>query len=404
MTDTRRASHTRPGLALATLALGEFVIGTAELVVVGVLDLVADDMSVSISAAGLLVTAYALGISIGGPILTLLTTQVSRRALLCSALTVFVGGNLLVAVAASFEMLLVARVITGSIHGLFVGVASVVAAGLVSPQRQGRAVSMVFGGIAVSTVLGVPLGTLVGQAIGWQAAFLGIVGLGVAALAATLAFVPPVAARGSGNFAGQTRAAFAPRVLAMLAIGLLLLGGQFTAFTYLAPFLDEVTDVAGGQVSLYLLIFGVASTVGVVLGGRAADRNPTRTLVTATALLVAALLALYLLGSSPILAGLAIAAWGLVGFGLVPAFQLRVITLAGSGGDLAATLGASAVNAGIAGGALIGGWALAAHGVDAVVLTGALICALALPATWASRFLRAPRQPAETTGNSGRAG
>ncbi|MDP8929023.1 MAG: MFS transporter [Actinomycetota bacterium] len=364
--------------------------GTTELIVVGVLNLIADDLAVSISTAGQLVAAYALGISIGAPILTALTSRVDRRFLLRLSLAAFVAGNILAVAAVGFDMLVVARVLTGSLHGLFIAVAFVAAAALVPADRQGSAMSIVIGGIAVSTVVGVPLGTLIGQVLGWRAAFIAIVILGAGALVSTLTFVPNITGRGRGGFGAQARAALAPRVLAMLAVGLLLLGGQFTALTYLAPYLAEVTGISGGVLSGFLLAFGVATAAGSFLGGRAADRSPATALIAANGLLVLALGALYLVGSSPVLVVVALTAWGLVGFGLVPALQVRVISLAGSGGDLGATLGVSAVNAGIAGGSLIGGWALATGGVDAAVVVAAAICALALPATWATRFLKVP--------------
>ncbi len=352
---------------------------------------------VSVSSAGQLVTAYALGIAVGAPILTVLTTRFGRRLVLRVALAAFVAGNVLAALATSFGMLLVARVLTGSVHGLFIGVASVIAAGLVAPERRGQAISMVFGGIAVSTVLGVPAGTLIGQTLGWQAAFVAIVALGVIALVASLLFIPTVAGRGGGALRMQAGAAFAPRVLAMLGVGLLLMGGQFTAFTYLTPFLAKVTGVSGGVVSVFLLAFGLAAAAGTFVGGRAADRSTSATLLVANAVLIGALGALYLVGASPVLVILALAAWGFAGFALIPALQLRVIMLAGAGGDLAATLGASAVDAGIAAGSLIGGAVLASHGASATVVTATILCALAIPATWATRFLAPPTQMSRAT-------
>ena len=381
--------------ALAALGLGAFVIGTAELVVVGILNLIAASQHVSVSSAGLLVTSYALGIAIGAPLMTALTIRVDRRLLLCVALATFLLGNLLAAFATAFGVLLVARVLTGTIHGLFIGVACAVAAALVPPERRGQAVSMIFGGIAVSTVLGVPLGTLIGQAMGWQAAFAGIVGLSAVALAATLVFVPTVEGSGSGTLASQSRHAFAPRVLAMLGVGLLLMGGQFTAFTYLTPFTEQVTAIPVGAVSVFLLIFGVSSAVGTFGGGKLADRNASATLLAGNVILVLTLGLLYLVGGNAVMVALALVAWGLVGFGVIPSLQLRVITLAGTGGDLAATLGASAVNAGIAAGAVLGGWVLSGHGVRAVPLAAVIVCAVALPATWATRWLKVPPAPAE---------
>ncbi|MET9255141.1 MFS transporter [Streptomyces sp. NPDC003717] len=384
------AGASRGRYALAALALGAFAIGTAELVVVGVLNQIAGDLDVSEGTAGLLVTAYALGISLGGPVMTAATIRLPRRLLLWLALAVFILGNVLAVFAGAFGMLLVARVVTGAIHGLFIGVASAVAAGLVPAERRGQAVSMVFGGIAVSTVVGVPLGTLIGQSAGWQAAFVGVIVLGALALAATLAAVPAVGGSGSGGLGAQAKYAFAPPVLAMLATGLLVMGGQFTAFTFLAPFLEDVTGISGGAISGFLLIFGVASAVGTFAGGKFADRNADATLLVGNTVLVLALGALYLVGSNPVLVALALAGWGLVGFGVVPSLQLRVISLAGPGGDLAATLGASAVNAGIAAGAAVGGWAVSAYGAENVPLAALVICLVALPATWATRFLRVP--------------
>jgi MFS transporter, DHA1 family, inner membrane transport protein len=384
------AGATRSNLALAALALGAFAIGTAELVVVGILNLIAKDTSVSVSSAGQLVTAYALGIAIGAPLLTVLTGRFGRRLVLRLSLVAFVAGNALAVGAVSFHMLLLARVITGSVHGLFIGVASVIAAGLVAAEHRGRAISMVFGGIAVSTVVGVPVGTLIGQMLGWRAAFAAVVILAVVALVASLLFIPPVGGRSSGKLRSQAHAAFAPRVLGMLGTGLLLMGAQFTAFTYLAPFLSQVTGVSGGLVSVFLLVFGLAAAAGTFLGGWAADRSATTALLVANVVLLGALGALYLVGATPVLVLFALAAWGFAGFAIIPALQLRVINLAGTGGDLAATLGASAVNAGIAAGSLIGGFVLARHGASAPLVVAVILCALAIPATWATRFFTPP--------------
>jgi DHA1 family inner membrane transport protein len=380
----------RSQLALATLMLGAFVVGTAELVIVGVLPLVADDMSVSISTAGQLVTAYALGISFGGPILNAITTRFGRRFLAWMCLTCYIAGNVLAVAASGFGMLVAARFITGSIHGLFIGIASVVAASVVPEERKGRAMSMVFGGIAVATVLGIPLGTLIGQTLGWRATFTGIIILGCLALMATIVFVPPVEGSGMGGLAEQARCAFAPRVLAMLAVGFTLMCGQFTVFTYLASWLGDVTDISGGLVSAFLLAFGIASAAGTFIGGMMADRSTTTTLWGGNALVILALGLLYLVGSIPILVALALGVWGLLMFAILPSLQVRVIGLAGVGGNLAATLSASAANAGIAIGALIGGWVVANHGVHPLILVGLVISAIALPAAWATQWLRAP--------------
>jgi DHA1 family inner membrane transport protein len=364
-------------------------------------------MAISIGTAGTLVTAYALGISIGGPALTAMSMRFGRRRLLWLSLATYVAGNVLAVVAVDFGMLLVARVLTGALHGLFIGVAFAVAAALVPPERMGRAISVVFGGIAVSTALGVPLGTLIGQELGWQAAFVAIVVLGIVALAAALVFVPSIENSGMGGFAAQARHALAPRVLAVLGVGFLVMGGQFAALTYLAPFLERVTGISGGLIGVFLLAYGVANAVGTFTGGRFADRGAAATLVVANVLLIVAIGTLYLAGSTPIVVALALGLWGLVGFGLVPSLQYRVVSLAGPGKDLAATLPTSAVTAGIAAGALIGGWALTRGGVDSAVLAASVMCAIALPATWATGWLRAPAvggKPAVATPTEAAAG
>lgn len=387
--------------ALVALFLGAFVVGSAELVVVGVLDLIADDLDVSISTAGTLVTSYALGISIGGPVLTAVTIRFGRRPLLWVSLGAYVAGNVLAVVAVDFGMLLLARVLTGALHGLFIGTAFAVAAGMVPAEKMGRAISVVFGGIAVSTALGVPLGTLIGRELGWQSAFVAIIVAGAVALASALVLIPSVPNAGAGGFGDQARHALSPRVLAVLGVGLLVMGGQFATLTYLTPFLDEVTGISGGAISLFLLAYGIANAIGTFAGGWAADKSPTRTLLVADVLLIAALVLLWAAGASPVLVAVALTLWGLVGFGLVPSLQHRVVSLAGPGRDLAAILPASAVTAGIALGALIGGWAVAASGVSAAVVTGFVIVAIALPLIWATNFLTVPaaaEAPAQEAG------
>jgi DHA1 family inner membrane transport protein len=373
--------------ALAALMFGAFAMGTAELIIVGILDQVALALGISVSQAGGLVTSYALGIAIGGPVATALTGGAPRQSVLIGALAVFVLGALVMVVGSSVPVLLAARFMTGTVHGLFIGAACMVAASVAAPGGQGRAIGLVIGGIAVSTVVGVPLGVLVARAAGWEAAFVGTGALGLLALAATAAFVPATPASGQGRLFGQMREAVAPRVLALLGIGFLLIGGQFLLFTYLVPYLQDVTGVTGNWVSAFLLAYGVACTAGTFVGGRFADWSASKTLIGANAALVAILGAVYLLGGSPALIALALAAWGIVGFGLIPALQFRVITLAGRGGDLAATLSASVINVGIAAGSLVGGFVLARDGAAAVALAAMGVCALALPATWATRHL-----------------
>ncbi|MEV0197868.1 MFS transporter [Nonomuraea sp. NPDC050691] len=376
-------SRTRANLALLVLFLATFVLGSTELVIVGVLDLIAGDTGVSVGTAGTLVTAYALGLCLGGPALTVATIRLPRRTLLWACMLAFLLATLAMVVTTGFGLLLVARAAAGALHGAFVGAAFAAVGAVVPAHRMGQGISVVLGGIAVSTAMGVPIGTLVGRTLGWRGAFVAIVVVGAVVLAGLLLLMPAVAAPADApGLRAQARSAFAPRVLVMLAVGVLLLGGQFTVFTYITPFLLQVTGISGAQVSGFLLAYGVATAIGTFAGGWAADRDAPRTLLAANVVLVLALGLLYLAGAVPALAAVALLVWGLVGFGLVPALQYRVATLAGPARDLAASLPASAVNAGIAVGALLGGWTLTGSGLSAVVVVGVLMCLACLPLTW----------------------
>ncbi|WP_052441721.1 MFS transporter, partial [Streptacidiphilus anmyonensis] len=375
----------RVRLALATLFLGAFVMGSAELVVVGLLDRVAHDTRTSLDTAGLLVTAYALGISLGGPLLTAATMRLRRRTAVWLSLAGYAAGNLLAAVSGGFAALLVVRAGTGALQGLFLGAAFSVAGRLVPAERLGRAIAVVFGGIASATALGVPLGTLAGQRFGWQWTFAAIGGLSLLALLAALLLLPATPETPAPGPAGQARYAFAPRVLALLGVGFLLMGGQFAALTYLTPLLSGVTGVSDGTVDAVLLVYGLATAVGTFVGGRVADRAAATALVAADAALIVAIGTVRLTASHPLPVTIATALWGLVGFGLVPSLQHRVTLLAGPGRDLAATLPASAVNAGIAAGAWGGGVALRHAGPVGAVTAALVVCAAALPLTWLSR-------------------
>lgn len=380
----------RADLALAVLFLGAFVVGSAELVIVGILTLVADDLAVSVGTAGLLVTAYALGIAVGGPVLTAATMRLSRRPLLLWTMALYVVATAFAAAATGFWLLVAARVVTGSLHGLFMGAALALAVGLVPPERMGRAVATVFGGIALSTAMGVPIGTVIGQGLGWPATFVAIGIMAVVALAAAVVVLPDVPNAGRTGLREQARHALAPRVLAVLPVGFLLMGGQFAALTYLTPYLEEITGISSGLIGVFLVAYGVANAVGNFAGGRAADRSVTTTLVVVNIVLIAVLGVLVATGARPVLAAVVLAVWGLVGFAFIPAFQYRVVSLAGPGRDLASMLPPSAVTGGIAAGAFVGGRAVDANGPVGAVVAGLVICSLVLPLTWATGRLALP--------------
>jgi DHA1 family inner membrane transport protein len=382
-------SRGRTNLALATLFLGMFVLGSAELLVVGVLNLIATDLQVSIPAAGTLVTTYALGLAVGGPILTALTIKLNKRTILVGTLILFILGNLVAVLTTSYGLFLAARALTGALQGLFIATAFVAGTSVVPPERMGRAISVVFSGVAVSAALGVPLGTLVGQALGWRGSFTAIVVLAVTALIATLALVPSVPSTG-GGMGNQARYAFAPRVLAVLLLNFLVLAAVFAALTYIVPFLNSVTGISGARVSVFLLAYGVATAVGSFGGGRFADQDAARTLVVATIGVAVCLLALYLVGTVALLVALVLLAWGLFAMGMVPSLQYRVVSLAGPGGALAQSLPASAANVGIAFGSFAGGVAIGRFSASAAVLTGLIIAVVAVVVAWATSYLKPP--------------
>ena len=384
-----RGPRRSSSLPLAVLALAAFGIGTAELVIVGILGLVARGEHVSDASAGIVVTAYALGIALAAPLVVAATTRVPRRAMLLAALGWFALANVGASASSSLGLLVAARVLAGSAHGVFVGVASAIAAGLVSEERRGEAISMVFGGLAVATVVGVPVGTLIGQLAGWRVAFITVAAVVAVALVAAAAFVPKVAAAGASDARRQASFALSLPVLAVLAVGLVLMGGQFTAFTYLTPFLDQVTGMRGASVSAFLLAYGIAAAAGTLVGGRAADRSAGNTLLAANLGILAALVMLRLGGGSAVVVVIALVVWGFAGFAAIPALQLRLLMLAGAGGDLALTLGASAVNGGIALGSAAGGAVLAANCPNMTVEVAFALAAVVLPLTWVTGRLKA---------------
>jgi MFS transporter, DHA1 family, inner membrane transport protein len=394
---SNRRTTRRTNLVLAALFFGTFVLGTAELIVVGVLNLIAADLRVSVPAAGTLVTANALGLALGGPILTALTIKLNKRTVLIGALGLFTLATVAQVVTADYQLFVAARTVAGATQGLFIAAGFVAAIAVVPPERIGRAISVVISGVAVSAALGVPLGTLMGQALGWRSTFAVVVALAVVCLAAVVVLVPSVPAA-SGGVAGQARYAFAPRVLAVLGLNFLVFAALFAALTYLVPFLHNVTGISGAAISLFLLAYGVATAVGSFGGGRFADANAARTLLVGTVGVAGSLLALYLLGAVPFLAAAALVAVGLFGFGLAPSLQYRVVSLAGPGGQLAQSLPASAINLGIAFGSAAGGIAIGTtttSATPAAVITGLILAAIAIAAAWATSNLRPPT--ADTT-------
>jgi DHA1 family inner membrane transport protein len=384
----------RTRLVLVTLFVGAFTMGCAEMLPVGLLDLIAEDLRVGVPAAGMLVTANALGLALGGPLLTLVTTRLERRRVLLVALAVFAAGSLLPALGAGFVPLLLARVVLGAVQGVFIAAGISTATAVVPAARAGRSMAVVISGFATASAVGLPLGTLLGHAMGWRAAFIVLVAQAIVVLGLALAVLPRVPSSPDARLGAQARYAFAPRVLGMLALCLVIFCGIQSALTYLVPFLGAVTSVSGPGIGVYLLAYGVATTVGSAAGGALADVNASRTLVLGTAGVALSLGAIMLGGANPLVVLVATFGVGLFGMGMAPSMQHRVAALAGPGAPLAASLPASAVNAGIALGSLAGGAAYAAGGPSASILAATAIAVVSILAAAAASLLHPVRQGA----------
>ncbi|MEO7269896.1 MAG: MFS transporter, partial [Knoellia sp.] len=349
---------------------------------------IAADLDVSVPSAGALVTANALGLAVGGPVLTFLTTALDRRHVVLGATAVFVAANLLPALGADYSTFLVARVLIGAVQGLYIAAAITTGTSVVPSHRAGRAMAVVISGFASASALGLPLGTLLGQAIGWRASFVAVLVIAALVLALASAVLPSVPTARDTYALTQARHAMAPRVLVLLGLCAVIFVAIQSVLTYVVPFLDEITHVRGSVVSAFLLAYGVATTVGSSVGGRFADANAARALVVGSAGLLGSIGLMAALGTSPVFVAVGILGMGLFGMWMAPSLQHRVVTLAGAGGPLAASLPASAVNAGIAIGSLAGGAAITIDGVGATVAVGGAFAVVAIAIAVATRGLR----------------
>jgi DHA1 family inner membrane transport protein len=364
---------------LLALAIGAFGIGVTEFAPMGMLPAIATDLGVSIPSAGLLVSAYAMGVLVGAPLMTLTTARVPRRTLLIALMGIFTAGNLLSALADSYTTLLLARVLTSFNHGAFFGVGAVVAASVVAPEKRAGAVAGMFLGLTIATIGGVPLATWVGETIGWRTAFFGIAGLGTFAMLSLRLALPDLPGAQSGNMLAEVKVL--GRAAVLKALGLTVLGSSamFTVFTYIAPILREEAHASTGFVTGMLVLFGIGMTVGNIWSGRAADRAPDRTLIIGLGLLTAVLLVFAETMRWPLPAAAAILVWGFASFAIVPPLQMRVMEAAGDAPNLASAMNIGAFNLGNAIGAALGGFVISHRlGYPAVALAGAAMAGSAL--------------------------
>ncbi|MBO9712316.1 MFS transporter [Sphingomonas sp.] len=377
--------------ALLALAIGAFGIGVTEFTPMGLLPVIATDLGVSIPTAGLLVSAYAIGVLVGAPLMTLTTGRVPRRTLLIGLAGIFTLGNLLASVSDSYAMLLAARIVTSFNHGAFFGVGSVVAAGLVPADKRAGAVATMFMGLTIATIGGVPLATWAGELLGWRTVFAGIAAIGLATMVALRLFVPALPGNEGGDVKAELRVLARGPVLFALALTTVGFSAMFTVFTYIAPILREAAHASSAMVTLTLVLFGVGLTAGNWLGGKFADKSVERALVTMTAAL-AVLLVLFAAGMHSLwIAMLLTPLWGVASFALVPPLQMRVMDAASDAPNLASAMNIGAFNLGNAIGAAIGGEVIRAGlGYPAVSLAGAVAALAGLAMVLAPRLLARP--------------
>ncbi|WFB08437.1 MFS transporter [Streptomyces sp. LX-29] len=366
-------------LALLALAIGAFGIGTTEFVIMGLLPEVADTYDVSIPVAGYATTGYALGVAVGAPLLTLLGTRFTRKQMLMLLMGVFIAGNLLSALAPSFGLLLAGRVLASFSHGAFFGIGAVVAADLVAPDKRAKAIATMFTGLTIANVVGVPMGTWIGQHFGWRATFYAVAALGLLGLAGIAALVParpgPAAAR-----LGSELAAFRnPQVWLAMTMTVLGFGGVFSAITYITPMMAEAAGYAESSVAWLLVLFGLGLVVGNLIGGRFADRALMPMLYVSLGGLAVVLALFAFTAHHKVAAAVTLALIGMLGFATVPPLQKRVMDQAPTAPTLASAANIGAFNLGNALAAWLGGLVISGGlGYTATSWVGAAMAAAAL--------------------------
>jgi MFS transporter, DHA1 family, inner membrane transport protein len=337
------------------LTLSAFAIGTAEFVIAGILTQVADSLHVSTGQAGHLITAYALAIVVGGPILTLWLARFDKRRVLLGLMALFIAGNVVAASTDSYTVLLISRVLAGLTQGPFYGIGAVVATRLVSQQMAGQAVGQMFAGLTLANVLGVPAGAWIGNTFGWNVTFWVVAALGVVAGAAIFAVIPQQAPEARRSLASQVSAFRNPQLLASLAITTLGWAGFMTFYGYIAPVAEQVAGFARSDLTWILVVVGLGLVWGNALGGKSADADLSRALKLWPAAMIASLVLVGLVAKLPWLFVGAAFVFGVVSFANVPPMQMRVMKHGGAAPELAATANISAFNIANALGGVIGG-------------------------------------------------
>lgn len=364
---------------LLALAVGAFAIGTTEFSPMGFLPEISQGLSISIPQAGMLVTAYAVGVMIGAPMMTLWFGKYSRRKALILLMGIFTIGNIFAAIAPSYLGLMAARVITSLNHGAFFGIGSVVAASLVPKEKQASAVATMFMGLTIANIGGVPLATWFGQNLGWRTAFATIASLGVVTMLSLYKALPPLKSTEATNVKQEIQVLMRPRVLMALLTTVMGSGAMFSLYTYIAPSLKTFTHASATMITVMLVLIGIGFSIGNHLGGKFADRSIDKTLIGFLGVLIAVMVAFPVLATTSIGAGVALVIWGVAAFGIVPPLQMRVMSIAHEAAGLASSVNIGAFNLGNAVGAAAGGLVLSLNlGYGAVTMVGAVMAALSL--------------------------
>ncbi len=382
----------KSSLALFALAVGAFAIGTTEFSPMGLLPMIAEGVQVSIPTAGMLVSAYAIGVMLGAPVMTLLFSRWGRRKALVALMLIFTVGNLLSALAPGYISLLLSRLITSLNHGAFFGIGAVVAASVVPKDKQASAIAAMFMGLTVANIGGVPVATWVGQQLGWRLAFGGTAVLGLITMAALWLALPPGEAGPRPNVRRELAVLVQPSVLLAMGTTVLGSGAMFALYTYVAPVLTELTQASPGFVALALVLIGVGFTLGNSLGGRLADwsLDGATLLILATLALTMAVLPLLL--TTQLGAAIGLVVWGAAAFGIVPPVQMRVMQAAAQAPSLASSVNVGAFKLGNALGAALGGLVISlGWGYAAVPWVGAALAASGLGLAWLGRRDRSPK-------------
>lgn len=372
-----------PALTLTALAISAFAIGSTEFISVGLLPMIVDSFGVSLTSAGLTISLYALGVTIGAPLLTILTGKMNRRSLMMGIMLVFILGNIIAATAVSFPILLLGRIVSALSHGIFMSVSTVIAADVVAPSKRASAIAVMFTGLTVATVTGVPLGTFIGQQTNWHMSFIFIAVVGVIGLIADSLLIPKeLPIPGKTDAHGFIRIFKSKELVFALLSTALGYGGTFAAYTYLSPLLEQYVGYSANGVVLLLIVYGIMVAIGNTLGGKWANKAPLNALIRMFFGLMIALLLLFVSVHNFYLGTIAVLIMGIFAFMNVPGLQLYIMQLAEEKTpddiQLASALNISAFNIGITLGSFLGGQITAQVGLTYTPIGGVVMVALAI--------------------------